>query len=153
MYKQLPLMLLVFFISTQLFANNKRISVLEGIQQKSIQIKAERTKHSFNEKGLTLFIKNLSKEPLVVSVDPALIFEANDTSYQDLIIPGSETLYAGVGKTQSLDIQTYCAKGWSKSPEQSIKFSLKKQADSNTIKTFQFLRKINASKYLTQQTV
>lgn len=152
---KLRILMLLCALSTTLisFAESKKMSLLDAASKSMVQFEVKRTRQSFNQKGLTLFVTNSGEEALVLKVDPALLFEASDSSYQDLMLPGTELLYVGPGKTNSVEVQTYCAKSAARSPNSELIFKFKKQADSNVIKTFDYMRNIGAKTDLAQQVV
>ena len=150
------IMLLLFWtisIASAAVAENRKINLLAAAAEHLVQFEVKRTKESFNQKGLKLFVTNTGKEALVVKVDAALLFEASDSNYQDLMLPGNEVLYVGPGKTNTIEVQTYCAKSYAMSPDSALAFTFKKQADSNSIKTFEYMRSIGAKSDLAQQAV
>jgi len=147
----LALMLLLTTAPT--WADNKRINLLEAVEKQMVHYSVTRTKASFNSKGLTVAITNTGKEALVVKIDPAMIFAPEDTTYQDLMLPGNEVLYVGAGRTNTLEVQTYCAKSAARSPGTELKFRFKKQGDSSSIKTLEYMRQISAGQDLAQKIV
>ena len=134
-------------------AKVERMSLLEANRKQLITFSVARTNQSFMDKGLRLTIKNASKKALSIKVDPALLFTASDSSYQDLILPGNEILVVAAGTERSLQVQTYCAKSYAKSPDQDVLFTFAKQEDSTFIKTFNFIRKNGIITDLTQEAV
>ncbi|HTO17482.1 MAG TPA: hypothetical protein VLZ83_17080 [Edaphocola sp.] len=100
-----------------------------------------------------MVVLNRSKEGLILKIDPALIFEPEDTAYQDLILSGEELLFVKAGDSNSMELQTYCGKSYANSPQTDLAFSYKTQGDSNMIAAFNYARTIGANIYLTQQAV
>lgn len=147
------LFFLAISITSKTLAENRKIDLLAAASEELVEFEVKRTREPFNQKGLKLFVSNTGKEALMVKVDAALLFEASDSNYQDLILPGNEVLYVGPGKTNSIEVQTYCAKSYAMSPDSSLAFTFKEQADSNTIKTFEYMRNIGAKADLAQQAV
>lgn len=135
------------------FSENKRMLLLDAVENKLVQYKVARTKNSFNDNGLQINITNQSKEALVIKIDPALIFEPEDTNYQDLILPGDEVLFVGPGRTNSLEVQTYCGKSYAMSPGSDLAFHFKEKGDERMQKGFGELKQLRASKHLSQQAV
>ena len=126
---------------------------MDAMENKLIDFQVVRTKNSFNDKGLQISITNKSKEALVIKIDPALIFEPADTNYQDLVLSGNEILYVGAGRTNTLELQTYCGKSHAQSPGSDMLFHFKGKGDSKMIKAFTYMREIGARKHLMQQAV
>lgn len=143
----------LLLLSVNSFGAIKKLNLLDAHQQNLVTFSVARTDKNYNEKGLKLTINNLSKKNILITIDPALIFEPNDTSYQDLIISGSEMLVVQSGKSNSIDLQTYCAKSYAAGPNQQVLFTYKKQGDSTIIKTLNYMRQILASNDLAQRAV
>lgn len=139
--------------SAYTWAENKRIFLLEAVEKQMVQYEVTRTKASFNNKGFKIAITNTGKEALVVKIDPAMIFAPEDTTYQDLMLPGYDMLYVGPGRTNSIEVQTYCAKSAARSPGHELKFRFKQQGDSSIIKTLDYMRQIGVNTELAQKTV
>lgn len=147
------LLMVTFFITNVCLAEYKKMDLLDAASQGLVRFEVKRTNESFNQKGLELFVSNSGKEALIIKVDPALIFEASDSAYQDLLVAGSEVLRVEPGKTRSVNVQTYCAKSTARSPNAQLAFVFKTQADSNIIATIGYMRSIGANVNLSQQAV
>lgn len=147
------LTLSLLFTSAYIWAENKRIFLLEAVEKQMVLYEVTRTQEPFNNKGLKIAVTNTGKEALVVKIDPAMIFAPEDTTYQDLMLPGNDMLYVGPGRTNSIEVQTYCAKSAARSPGHELKFRFKKQGDSSMIKTLDYMRQISVSTDLAQKTV
>lgn len=147
------LALMLLLTAAPVWADNKRINLLEAVEKQMVHYSVTRTQASFNSKGLKVSITNTGKEALVVKIDPAMIFAPEDTAYQDLMLPGNEQLYVGPGRTNTIEVQTYCARSAALSPGTELRFRFKKQGDSSIIKTLDYLRQITAGQDLAQKTV
>lgn len=147
------LALMLLLTATHIQAANKKIYLLEAVKKQMVQYSVTRTKAPFNSKGLKISITNSGKEALVIKIDPAMIFAPEDTAYQDLMLPGDELLYVGPGRTNAIEVQTYCAKSTARSPGSELQFHFKKQGDSSIIKTLDYMRQIAAGQDLAQKTV
>ncbi|RYD99719.1 MAG: hypothetical protein EOP54_02975 [Sphingobacteriales bacterium] len=147
------LVLLLLATSSPMWAENKRIYLLEAVEKQMVHYTVTRTNAPFNSKGLKIAITNTCKEALVIKIDPAMVFAPADTTYQDLMLPGNEVLYVGPGRTNAIEVQTYCARSAARSPGSELTFRFKKQGDSSIIKTLDYLRRIAAGQDLAQKTV
>lgn len=153
MIKGILLNLLLLMNSAYGWAENKRMYLLEAVEKKMVHYTVTRTTEPFNNKGLKIAITNTGKEALVIKIDPAMVFEPEDTAYQDLMLPGNDMLYVGPGRTNSMELQSYCAKSAAMSPGHELLFRFKKQGDSSMIKTLDYMRQIGAGTELAQKTV
>lgn len=149
----IQILVLIILSSSTSFSKNKKLSLMEAVESKLVNFQAVRTEHGFNSKGLRLNITNQSKEALVIKIDPALLFEPNDTNYQDLMLPGNEMIFVAAGRTNAIEVQTYCAKSDAQSPGSDLAFTFKQKGDSKMIKTLAYLRDIGARTDLSQQAV
>ncbi len=150
---QLAILALIIMLSVNAYGASKKLNLLDAYQQNLVAFSVEPTDKSYNDKGLKLSVNNISKHHLVLTIDPALIFAPNDTSYQDLILMGSEILVVNKGKTNVIEVQTYCAKSDASAPNQDLKFAYQKQGDSAMIQSLAYMKKIVASKELAQRAV
>lgn len=151
--KNLILLTLPLLLNVSVWAGNKRVYLLEAVEKQLVHYEVTRTRKPFNHKGLKIAITNTGKEALVIKIDPALIFAPEDTTYQDLMLPGNDMLYVGPGRTNSIEVQTYCAKSAARSPGHELKFRFKLQGDSSIIKTLDYMRQIGVNTELAQKTV
>ncbi|RYZ17147.1 MAG: hypothetical protein EOP49_50935, partial [Sphingobacteriales bacterium] len=132
--------LLLFIISGNfVFATASRTSLTNAIAQKMVTISSKASGKGYNNKGLSLNIENTTRKALEITIDPALIFRPDDTSYQDLILAGRVTTTIEAGKSRSLELQSYCGKSYARAPSGKLNFIFSKQADSNMIKTLDFV--------------
>ncbi len=153
MRKFLALLLIFIGFSYATIAAIRKINLLEAHKERLVQFDVKRTSYSFKERGLKLNIHNKSKEPLVIKIDPALIFEPEDSTYQDLVLPGNEMLFVKAESIGTIEVQTYCGKSAALSPGEDLAYNYKKQGDSIMISTFEFAGLIGANADLTQKAV
>lgn len=118
-----------------------KTTLKSAMAKELVKVSALKAEGSYNEKGLSLKIDNKSKETLEISVDPALIFQPEDTAYQDLMIAGNERTTIAPGASRQLMLQSYCAKSYARGPLKGLVFRYQKQGDSNMIKVMDYVRK------------
>src|SRR5437016_6054822 len=88
--KMLLFSALIFGINAGSYAA-LHISLKKALESKMIKLKAIST-GGFCGKCMRLSIINQSKIALDINIEPALIFRPSDTSYQDLVLLGNETI-------------------------------------------------------------
>ena len=150
-YRALISIVIILF-SKDLIANEK-MALLEAVSKNLVSFTVEKSPQAYNEKGLTMKLNNKSSKQLIIIIDPALIFGAADSSYQNLIILGNEIVNIAPKQTKNVLIQTYCGNSDKLAPDKNIQYSYKYQADSNLIKTLIFIKKNQVSNTLAQSAV
>jgi hypothetical protein len=139
----LPFFLITCFLFLSVFDSKAALktTLTKALRDGLVSIESKANKNAYNEKGLTLKIENKSREALQLNIDPALIFVPEDTSYQDLVIAGNTITLIEPLKSKTIALQSYCGKSYAHAPQADVVFSFSKQADSNMIKTLEFVRR------------
>ena len=88
---------------------------------------------------LKVKLKNLQKKDLEITIPAGMVFEANDSSLQNLMIVKEETLLVEKGKTRIAKLHSYCVEAWDGSPGEGTPFRLGKMAVGNLLAFAQFL--------------
>ncbi len=104
-------------------------------------------------KGLHMELTNKTKNYIEINIDPALVFQAGDASYQDLVILGDETISVDGNSTQSIDLQTFCARSSASVPVKGIGYTLSYQGDSAMIEALSYIKQNNLINDLGQSAV
>lgn len=147
------ILMLQMFLLIYASSNATTISLLEAYKKKWIEFGVDKRPETYNSKALSLWVKNNHKTTLDIEIDPALIFQPNDTAYQDLVVLGFQKITVPPKSIQKISLQTYCAKEEALSPSHDLKFNYKNQGDSNMIAVFDFLKKRQVDNSLAQWAV
>lgn len=132
---------LFFFLSFAASAGVQDIGLKAAMDKGLIHIEAKATSHGFNDKGLSIRLKNKTIQTLRINVEPGLIFQPADTLYQDLVLPGEIMIVLAPNTESATDVQTFCGKSYARAPKSDLLFRFKKQGDSSLIKVLQFINK------------
>ncbi|MBC7553722.1 MAG: hypothetical protein H7257_07060 [Taibaiella sp.] len=108
-------------------------------------------------KCLRLRVTNTTQKELKVTVDPGLIFTADDsvekTAGQPLVTWGNETLVLKPSETRELEVNTFCGNLNAHCPRKNLAFSYAKQADTLLIKALVYGRENGLNSSLMQSGV
>ncbi|KAA5537440.1 hypothetical protein F0919_07125 [Taibaiella lutea] len=153
--KSLRILLLLLSATIMHNASAKTIDITltEAIQQNLVTVTSLSSGQSYNENGLSIKIENKGKKALNITIDPALVFAPEDTSYQDLIVAGDVKSVIAPSENKSITLQTYCGKSYAHGPGKDLIYHFKKQADSLMIKMLTFAKRRNINAELTQKAV
>lgn len=121
-----------------LCATTLRMSLSKAIKQKTVAVTTV-SNGGYMGKGLHLHLQNMSDHELLVDIDPALIFTPSDSSFQNLVAVGDETIAMEAGRSSEVELQTFCGKSYAHSPETNIKYTLWKQGDAGLVKAIQYI--------------
>lgn len=135
------LVLIGLCLSSQASAFSGKTTLRNALYTGLVTVHAKAGIQHYNEKGLSLKIANTSKKTLELTIDPALVFRPDDTSYQDLVITGNISMTIEPGKSKNIDLQSYCAKSYARAPSGDIHFAYWKQADSNMIRVLDYAQR------------
>jgi len=100
-------------------------------------------KGGYTGQALKLHLTNNSGNPLLLTVDPAVIFRPADTSQQDLVLAGSEKISIPAFKDATADVQTFCAKSYARPPQAAQSFSFLKKGNDTLVQLLTFMRQNN----------
>ena len=145
-------MLCVLGLESNTQASVTHISLKKAMTSRLVTVNAV-SNGGYCNKSIHLDLTNNTSEVLNVDIDPALIFRPEDTSYQDLVVLGSETIVLSPKKEQGIDLQTFCGKSYAHSPIPNICYHYIKQGDSGLIKTLIFAKNKSVDIYLAQRAV
>lgn len=101
---------------------------------KLISVRAVSLGGYLGNKNIQLELTNHTAKQLTVDIDPALIFKPDDTSYQDLVLVGNESLALGPCSSGTIKLEAFCGKSYAHAPIPNLNFIFRKQGDSNMVK-------------------
>jgi hypothetical protein len=104
-------------------------------------------------KCIKLELANNTKTELELDVDPALIFVPEDTTYQNLVLLGNETIALAPNSCKEFSLQTFCGKSYASCPRIGLHYKFWRQGDSGLIKTLTFVKENNMAMNLAQRAV
>jgi hypothetical protein len=124
-----------------------------AMDKELIRVSASSNGASYHAKALQLKVSNTGRDPLQLTIDPALIFKPVDPSYQDLVLPGNEVLALAPNGETSIALQSFCGKAAAAAPGSNLPYTFAKQGDSSLIKVVDFIRRNNLYNDLGQHAV
>ncbi len=133
-------------------ASENRISLKKAMATKLITVNAIST-GGYCDKSLKLDLKNNTKSEITIDIDPGLIFRPQDTTFQDLVVLGNESIVLAPSSSKDITLQTFCGKSYARSPYPNHPYHYIKQADSGLIKTLSYVKLRNIDMYLAQKAV
>jgi hypothetical protein len=134
-------------------ASLNHVSLKRAMMNKTISVNAISLGGRLGSKNIKLSLTNNTTRELTVDIDPALIFAPEDTSFQDLVLPGNETIVLAPSANADVKLQAFCGKSYAKGPYLDLKYHFKKQGDSNMIKTLNYVKANNVDVHLAQYAV
>ncbi len=93
----------------------------------------------YNGECLKVILKNLSRKNLEVTIPAGQIFEAGDSSLQNLMVAKEETLLVERGKSRLAKLNAFCVEAWDGAPGEGTPFRLGKMAVGNLLVFAQYL--------------
>lgn len=122
-------------------ANVLRVDLKAALDNHLISISASGSGQSYRAKGLTLKVVNKSGSSLILKTDLGLIFRPADTSYQDLVLAGEESITVAPFKEATAQVQTFCAKSSASAPTKDLVFSFHKTGDPKLVQVLQYIKR------------
>ena len=113
--------------------------VLEGVVAKGLDEMDACGNGGYNGECLKVKLKNLSKKTLEVTIPAGQIFEAGDSSLQNLMVAKEETILVEQGKDRLVRLNTFCVEAGDGSPGEGSPFRLGKMAVGNLLAFAQYL--------------
>ena len=104
----------------------------------------------YSGKCLKLSITNASPDAMTVYIDPAMIFIPDDTTYQNLVTLGNETIVLAPSETKNINLDSYCGKSYAHIPRAKLNYKFARQGDSQMIKTLSYVKENNVASSLAQ---
>ncbi len=153
MKTSLVTLLLTLCIAVAYAGTMSQATMIEALKKELVSINAAASKESYHDKGLALTIENKTANPIKILIDPAMIFQPEDTTYQDLVLEGQEYLVLSANGKKTINLQSYCGKSYASAPYENIKYNFNKQGDSVMIKTLQQIRKMGINKDIGQKAI
>ncbi len=135
-------------------AKEKRMSLRRALKDKLVEILPVST-GGYCNKGLSLEVKNISKETLSVSIESGMEFKPKDTSIfcQPLILLGDELLVLSAGEQKNMLLQTFCGNSEAHSPYKGIFYTFSRMQDSNLINVLRYAKRNSIPPELVQRAV
>jgi len=119
----------------------QRTGLKAALEKGMVKLSAVSTGAVYSGKALRMQLTNNTRDALQITVEPALIFRPSDTSYQDLVLPGTEMIALAPGGSGELTVQTFCGKANASAPSAKLDYAFKKQGDSVMIKVLRYISK------------
>jgi hypothetical protein len=124
------------------FANEpiKELTFLKGLQSKQITLVKTASNGGYMGKCLSVSLKNNTTAPIMVKMDPALIFTPLENKYQHLVSVGEEAIVLNPGETKTEKLQTFCGKAPASSPKDSLNYKFWKQGSPEMVLASRYIR-------------
>lgn len=136
------LLICLLFASLPVFAGLQRLSLSDAIRMNVVKAEGV-AKGGYTGQALKLKLTNNTGNPLLITVDPAVVFRPADTTQQDLVLAGNEKISIAPFKEAAADVQTFCAKSHASSPLKNEPFSFLKKGSDTLEKVLLYLRQNN----------
>ncbi len=133
-------------------ASANHMTLKRAMSSKFVAIRAVST-GGYCGKCLKLELANNTKTELELDVDPALIFRPDDSSYQNLVLLGNETIALAPNSCKEITLQTFCGKSYARGPSSGLNYKYWRQGDSGLIKTLTYAKQNTTNMYLVQRAV
>jgi len=128
------------------------ISLKRAITKKMISLNAL-SKGGHLGKCMKLSITNTSPKEITIDVEPGLIFVPDDTTYQNLVSMGGESVILAPSATKEIDLEAFCGKSYARCPWAKTHYNYYRQGDSNMVKTLAYMKANNVPADLVQRAV
>jgi len=126
-------------------AAEQKMTLKHALGSKSVGLEAVGKGGAMGE-CLILNLKNNTDKPLIIVVDPGLIFVPADTAYQNLVLLGMESIEIAPGIAKELTVSTFCGKSYAKCPPRYHRYTYWRQGDTNMVKVLNYVRENGIAK-------
>jgi hypothetical protein len=116
-----------------------RINLSEGMANGLVTVKAWANGNGYHNKSLHMAITNTSDKAIQVVVDPALIFRPDDTTYQDLVLAGTDLIVIKGKGTTEMESQVFCGKSYAHAPARNVNFTFLRSGGEVMAKVMGFI--------------
>ncbi len=145
-------LLLSLFATHSVQSRTINTTLRRSVFNKLVSVKAT-SAGGLYENCLKLDITNNSPDTLLMTVDPAMIFQPDDTNYQDLVTMGTETVPIVPKETAKMSVFAYCGKSYARCPARNMNYTLARRVDSVLVKTMKHMKEQQVSTSLGQTAV
>jgi hypothetical protein len=133
--------LLFLLLPALAFGGVHKITLIDALDSGFVDMKAASNGARYYEKALQLDLNNKTGEVLLVQVDPGLIFQPKDSSFQNLVLPGSEVVIVPPRRSTSTPIQSFCGSAQALAPVASMQYTFQRQGDSVMVQVSNYISK------------
>lgn len=114
-------------------------SLTTALANHQVEMIAIKNAESYHGRGLDLHLKNNTTKPIIINIDPAMIFTASDTADQDLVIVHNEAVVIGANSTQTVTVQCFCAKSYGAPPTENMRYTYKRKGDTIMVQVLRYI--------------
>lgn len=125
-------------ICLHLQSNAQAIGIGDAIKKRLVSVTATGM-GGHSGQCLQLQLRNLSKKKLEISVPAGQIFEAGDSSLQNLMVSKAESFMVESGKSSTRKLFGFCVEASDGSPGENSLFKMGKLAEGNLLKMANYL--------------
>jgi hypothetical protein len=129
-------------ITLYMQARHQSLSLQSALDKKLVKAKVT-SLGGFQGFCINMALKNLSKDSLVIFIEPGRRLNSVDDKYQDILIVKQEIIALQGGAEKVFKVKGYCCQASNSSPSKDAKYEVNKLADSNLVMIARYL---NASK-------
>ena len=148
MKRLIMMSLLIGCFHTQ--AKHRKICLQDALDLKLIKAKAY-SLGEYQGSCMTIKIKNLTKDSLIILIEAGRKLNSLDDNYQDILIVKEELLGLRLSEEKSIKIKGYCCQASNRGPFSGLEYGLNKLADTNLVKLANYLN-VNSFNQTTEQT-
>jgi len=153
MATRLTIFLCLLLLTFQAIAGNSvHMSLLKAMRKKSVAL-AVTSVGGHLGKCLKMTLTNQTSDELVIDVDPGLVFQPLDSSYQKLVANGFDTIVIPANGKAEAKLRAYCGKLSAACPKPELPFKFQGVGDTDMIKCLRFLHENSNDSFLTQYAV
>jgi len=132
------IIIIVSMLGLQLQARHQSMSLQKALDKKLVSTKVF-SRGGYQGFCVNLAIKNLTKDSLVIMVEPGRRLNSLDDQNQDILIVKEEIIALKTGEEKRIDVKGYCCQASHHSPPSGAKYDINKLADSNLVKLARLL--------------
>ena len=142
--------LCLFHVSAD--AKTRKLTLRKAITAKLVTINASAL-GGIARRALRLEVANNTTDTLSLNIEPALMFQGDDTTRQPLVTEGDETLVINAKAKSSIDLMAFCGNASAAGPLKGSNYTFKRQLDTGLISTLRFAKTSGMSPWLSQSAV
>ncbi|MCF8245724.1 MAG: hypothetical protein K9J37_13880 [Saprospiraceae bacterium] len=145
-----PMLAVILCLFQSVNLSGQVLDIAEAIKKGLITVSAE-GKGGHSGECLKLHLHNKSKKKLEVRVPAGQIFEAGDSSLQNLMVSKEENFLVGEGASRIGKLFGFCIEASDGSPGEGSAFKLGKMAEGNLLKMAKYLNEKNMHEHPSAQ--
>jgi hypothetical protein len=151
-YRAILLFLPLTAISAICYNSTSKLNILDAIAKKAVAVKAISTGGN-SEKCINVEVKNLSAQPLEVSIPAGTLFNTDNQESQDILVTEPSTMIVQVGKSVTMQAYGFCCQASNGVPQTGESFHVEKCKDPNLVALANHIQSKNYDPLLQQHAI